>query len=81
MRESDIVFERGRYWVLRDLKAYVVLCNGVTYSISDSAYERDEDGLSCAVARCGYLADNVPADQFFIAADRWRRRSMEVSAE
>lgn len=58
MRESDIVHENGRYWVLRDVKhaAYTVYVSGATHSTSDSSYALNEDGLSLAKARADYLA-------------------------
>lgn len=63
-REPDIMHENGAYWVLRDRRrpAYVVFRNGVTHSVSDSAYRFDADGLSLAKARCDYLArrETVP---------------------
>jgi len=55
-RERDIKHEAGRYWVLDTGKAYAVMVQGVTHSTSESAYPRDPDGLSIAVARCNYLA-------------------------
>ena len=52
--------ENGPYWVARDkagkMAAYVVYKAGITHSVSDSAYEQTEDGLSIAIARCDYLA-------------------------
>jgi hypothetical protein len=56
MRESDIMHENGAFWVGRERDAYVVYRVGVTHSVSDSAYARDDDGLSIAKARCDYLA-------------------------
>ena len=56
MKESDIVFEDGRYWVYRAKTSYDVMKNKGTHSELDSAYAPDEDGLSIAVARCKYLA-------------------------
>ncbi len=60
MRESDIMHEAGSYWIGRDkagkVPAYVVYKSGITHSVSDSAYARDADGLSIAIARCAYLA-------------------------
>ena len=56
MREQDIMHENGDYWVGRERQAYVVYKNGATHSTSDSAYRRDADGLSIAIARCDYLA-------------------------
>ena len=55
-KESQIMHENGRYWVLDTGKAYAVMAAGVTHSTSDSAYERSPDGLSIAIARCNYLA-------------------------
>lgn len=54
--EADIMHENGDFWVGRQRGAYVVYRVGVTHSTSDSAYARDADGLSLAVARCDYLA-------------------------
>lgn len=58
MRESDIVYENGAFWVFDDRKepAYVVFKSGLTHSTSDSAYARTTDGLSIAKARVDYLA-------------------------
>lgn len=58
MKEKDIIHENGSYWVGADHRhsAYVVFKNGVTHSTSDSAYSMDEDGKSCAICRCDYLA-------------------------
>lgn len=57
-KESDIMHENGKAWVLRDRgqKAYAVCISGVTHSVTDSAYPMDDDGLSLAIARCNYLA-------------------------
>ena len=56
MRESDILYERGNYWVSLEKVGYVVWCNGFTHAVSDSAYPADKDGKSCAIARCDYMA-------------------------
>lgn len=57
MKEPDIVYETGRFWVLRDLKrsGYTVFENGITHATSDSTYDLTEDGLSLAKARADYL--------------------------
>lgn len=55
-KEEDIVHENGEFWVLREKGRYSVLRSGLTHSTSDSAYARNEDGLSIAKARCDYLA-------------------------
>jgi len=54
-RESDIVYENAACWVRRDRSAYTVFKIGLTHSESDSAYKKNADGLSIAVARCKYL--------------------------
>lgn len=60
-RESDIMHENGDFWVLRERKTYVVCRNVGTHSVTDSAYDRNPDGLSIAIARCDYLAFANPA--------------------
>jgi hypothetical protein len=55
---KDIKHENGDYWVLDNKESYVVFKTGITHSTSDSAYEHSEDGLSIAIARCNYLANN-----------------------
>jgi hypothetical protein len=56
MREKDILYERGDYWVCRVAKTYTVYRNGVTHSTPDSSYAETPDGLSLAKARTDYLA-------------------------
>ena len=58
-KESQIKHEAGNYWVLDTGKAYQVMAIKITHSEADSAYERSEDGLSIAIARCNYLAKRV----------------------
>lgn len=55
---SEILHERGSYWILKDLKnkCYTVFKAGITHSVSDSAYALNSDGLSIAKARVDYLA-------------------------
>lgn len=55
MRESDIMYENGEYWVCRGRGGYTVYETGLTHSTADSSYPRDADGLSIAIARCDYL--------------------------
>lgn len=59
LKESDIVFEIGQYWVARDKqeKAYIVYKLGVTHSKADSAYPLTDDGLSLALYRAKYQAN------------------------
>lgn len=56
MRERDIIYETGSYWVGQTKQGYVVFRNGLTHSVSDSVYAKSMDGLSIAKARCDYLA-------------------------
>lgn len=57
MRESDIIHENGEFWVYRTRGAYEVMRpHQAGCSITDSAYEKNPDGLSIAIARCDYLA-------------------------
>ena len=55
MKESDIMHENGKYWVLREKDRHTVVKMGFTHGISDSSYEKTDDGLSIAIARCDYL--------------------------
>ena len=55
MKESDILYERGDFWVLDKPNAYLVMHAGITASTSESAYERTPDGFSIACARVNYL--------------------------
>ena len=52
MRERDIEYENGNYWVARQREAYTVFVTGPAHSVSDSSYL----DLSVAIARCDYLA-------------------------
>ena len=58
MKESDIVYEIGAFWVAREQASgrYVVFENGLCFATSDSAYPLTTDGLSIAKARADYLA-------------------------
>ena len=57
-RETDIVHEAGRFWVLRNAQhqRYTVLASGSVCSESDSHYAFTDDGKSIAIARANYLA-------------------------
>ena len=56
MKEKDILYEKGRYWIYGNRRAYFVMVIGVTLSTSESAYPHDEGGYSLAKARVDYLA-------------------------
>ena len=55
-REKQIIHENGMFWVCENSDDYTVYKIGVTHSVSDSAYEKNEDGKSIAIARCDYLS-------------------------
>jgi hypothetical protein len=57
MKESDIAYEVGRFWVYKDVKrcGYTVFEAGAAYSTSDSTYPLTVDGLTLAKARVDYL--------------------------
>jgi hypothetical protein len=58
MKEADIVYEVGQFWVYRDIKhaCYTVYRAGITHSTEDSSYRLTADGLSIAKARVDFLA-------------------------
>lgn len=56
LKEKQIIHENGMFWVCENSDDYTVYKIGVTHSVSDSAYEKSEDGKSIAIARCDYLA-------------------------
>ena len=62
MREADIMYEMGDYWVGRDKSnnCYTVYKSGLTHSTPDSSYALTDDGLSIAKVRCKYLAKVKP---------------------
>jgi hypothetical protein len=59
VRESDIVYETGDFWVGRVKRSYTVYRNVGMVAVSDSAYSLSADGLSIAKARADYLARRV----------------------
>ena len=68
IKEKQIVHENGIFWVFEDAVQYTVYKNGITHSISDGSYEKNEDGKTIAIARCNYLSKRyektlLPVDQ------------------
>lgn len=59
MKESDILFESGEYFVLKNGKSVSVNKNLLTHSLQDSVYSNDPDGISIAICRCKYLAKSA----------------------
>lgn len=57
IKESQIIFEQGKVWILDTKKSYHVQISGAFHSTTDSAYYRNPDGLSIALARAKYLVN------------------------
>ncbi len=62
MRESDIVYESGMFWIGHAQGSVTVYRAGATHSIPDSSSPPTESGLSLARARCDYLARRYTGD-------------------
>lgn len=52
LKEKDIAYENGKFWVLKNKDGFHVMISGITHSVSDSSYHQ----LDLAIARCDYLA-------------------------
>jgi hypothetical protein len=59
MRESNIVYQNGPFWVAKLSQSYTVYRDGATVAKADSSYPLTDDGRSLAVARCTYLAKRL----------------------
>jgi len=59
MKESQIVFDSGHFWVWKGPESYTVYKTGPVYSTPDSSYAPTPDGLSIAIARAEYLTKKV----------------------
>lgn len=55
MKESQIVFDSGPFWVWKGPESFTVFKAGPVYSVPDSSYAPTPDGLSIAIARAEYL--------------------------
>ena len=66
-RESDIVYQDGIYWVLREERGYGVykLSPSGTHGVLDGGvlYPLNADGLSIALARCKYIARDMEGNK------------------
>lgn len=51
-KESDILFEKGNFWVLKNKNLFYVMKNTVTHSVSLCAFEL----LDVAIAYANYKA-------------------------
>ena len=57
MTERDIKHENGGFWVHGCNRGFTVFrVTDSHYSIADSSYPPNNDGLSLAIARCDFLA-------------------------
>ncbi len=54
MRESDILFQAGKFWVCRKGKFYVVFKDGNVCASSVAHFPATTDGLSLATAYASY---------------------------
>ena len=65
MRESDIMYEYGTYWVGRERGCYTVYkpSPSGTHSVADSSYTLSEDGLSLAKSRCKYIGKRAEVNR------------------
>lgn len=64
MNIKDIVYENGNVWVMKGKDAYYVMANTITHSVSESAYNLDQDGLSLAMRRCDWCAGRPAYNNF-----------------
>ena len=55
MKESDIIYQHGDYWIMKDSRTnYVIMKDGLTHSESIDGVAYPD--LSIAKVRCDYLA-------------------------
>ncbi len=54
IRESEIIHERGSYWVLRTRRSFDVMQCGLTHSTTVQSFAPSADGKSLAIAYCDY---------------------------
>lgn len=54
MKESDILYERGAYWICLIRGAHHVMKSGITHSETVQPFGGDADGLSLAKAYVDY---------------------------
>lgn len=81
MKESDIKYECGRFWVGDTRNSYTVYQSGITHSTPDSSYERSEDGLSIAISRCDYLAQRVARKKEIAVLKKPTKTEAQIEAE
>ena len=58
VKESDIMFEIGRFWVCDNKRHYSVMEVQGVVSVGSEQYAHNADGLSLAIARAKYLRKN-----------------------
>lgn len=65
MKESDIVFESGNWWISKTKDYYKVHKNIGTHSTIEAMYNRTIDGLSNALYYCQYksIVSQRPSSQ------------------
>jgi len=78
IKEEDIMYENTHAWILKTPQGYEVCLHGLCYSVIDSMYSSDQDGLSIAMARCDYIAKtyaDIP-----VHSQEWSERSRRIVA-
>lgn len=74
IRERDIVYQVGDFWVLQNRDNYEVRRDVGTHSISDGAYRMSADGLSLAKARVDYLAKRADKVRALPSVPSWEKK-------
>ena len=57
--KTKVLHEKNGYWVMKSTDGYHVMQPESCYSVTESAYPLNPDGLSIAKARCNYLGNRV----------------------
>lgn len=60
LKESDIIFEDGNFWVTKYPNGYTVMQCNITHSTARQNFELSEDGLSLAIYYTTYLSKRYP---------------------
>jgi len=57
--KTIVLHENNGYWVMKSSDGYHVMQPESCYSVTESVYSLDDDGLSIAIARCNYLGNKL----------------------
>lgn len=74
MKEKDIVFEAGQYWVGKVLGGWATFKNGTSVATSLGIWAQDVDGLSIAIKYADYKAGGTmtAADSLKLAQQHYQ---------